>query len=678
MITGRMLKVINYLNNVKNTTYKNLASDLQIKERLIRYDIEKINDYLNSKGLPTIQKESKGRLVYPDVLTLNDFELTEEFIYNQEERIALILLLLLLDSKRMKLNQLSRELQISRSTIKNDLDLLELQLEKKHINIEYHQEFYLEGMERNIFNLTSDEFQKYVDIIVGNKKILNAFEEKVIEIIKDSFHNASLEKVVNWIDELLDSMHCLLTDQLYRWYVANVLILVNYIINERPHPLEQTEIDAVEFTIFEEPIKELETIINKKISLKQSRVLVKLMSYTNKYGLYGQSIDLVEIEKITKQLISLMSEKTDLPFEKDEILFQGLINHMTALISRVNQEIVLKDNVTSILSNNDIKIFEIVLAVTKEIGVLNKINNDTEITYLAIHFIASIKRIKENQYKRILLVCGFGYGTSTMLKETLVNEFQITIVDIIPTYKISSYQNWNEIDYVITTTPIELLNDIKVICVNPILSNQDFNRLRNMGILRKNFLTQYQSINRNLDFLTDDQRLKVLEVIQKEIGNFQEPEKNKIEKLTDLLKYEDILVINEKLDWSKSVYRSSKSLIEKGYINEDYIDEIFENIKNLGFYSVTDEGFALLHGKGNDAIKSTCMSLLINQQPIKFNDKTINLVFVLASKDKKEHIPAIITWVRMITNTDVISQLSKCQSNDEAYDIIKECESKVV
>ena len=278
MINGRMLRIIHYLYNEKDTTFKDVSKVLDIKERLIRYDIEKINDFLEIQKLPVIQKLPKGRLLFPDTLSLNDFEQGDEFIYTQDNRISLILLLLLLDPQQVKLNKLSSELQVSRSTLKKDLDLLETQLLKKHINIQYNQYFKLIGNEINITNLTIEEFEKYVDLVAGNKVLINAFEEKILEIINKSFNFISLRDVVKWIDELLDSMQCLLTDQLYKWYVANVLILLFYIINNKTHPLEKTNINPVELTIFDASINELENIIQKKLTqgkiLKQKHIVI--------------------------------------------------------------------------------------------------------------------------------------------------------------------------------------------------------------------------------------------------------------------------------------------------------------------------------------------------------------------------------------------------------------------
>lgn len=679
MINGRMLKIIYYLYDKKNTTYKDVSKDLDIKERLIRYDIEKINDFLKMKELPSIQKLPKGQLSFPEELSLDDFEQESGFIYTQEDRISLVLLLLLLEPEQVKLNKLADELQVSRSTLKNDLDLLESRLEKQHVYIQYYQNFKLSGNELHIIDLAIEEFKKYIDLIINSGESINVFEEKVLDVINDAFNSIDLKSVIMWVDELLDSVQCLLTDQLYQWYVANVLILICHIINNRKYPHEGTNINSVELTIFDAPIRELENIIRKPITLENQKNLVKLLNYTNKYGKYEQSTNVIQVETITKQFISLMSERIDLPFEEDRILLEGLMNHMSALITRIKHGIKLNDNITSILSNSDIKVFEIVLSVTKEIELLNQINNDTEITYLAIHFIASMKRIKDNEYKRILLVCGFGYGTSTMLKETLVSGFQVTIVDIIPTYRINSYQNWDNIDYVVSTSPVKLPVDVEMICVNPILTQQDFTRLRNMGIPRKSTLSHYYSINQHLDFLTDDQRLRVLEVIQKELGTqLVKKTTKKINKLTDLLTFNNVVVVDQEMTWQESVYKSTDILLKQAFIDESYVKEIFDGLEDLGFYSVTDESFALLHGESDDTIQQSCMSLLINRKPIRFKDKSIKLVFVLASKDKKEHIPAVITWVRMITNTDVIEQLTQCSDTTTAYQILLECERKVI
>ena len=42
-----------------------------------------------------------------------------------------------------------------------------------------------------------------------------------------------------------------------------------------------------------------------------------------------------------------------------------------------------------------------------------------------------------------------------------------------------------------------------------------------------------------------------------------------------------------------------------------------------GFYSVTDQVFALLHGSENAGIEVSCMSLLISEEPVRFGEKEV-------------------------------------------------------
>ena len=92
---------------------------------------------------------------------------------------------------------------------------------------------------------------------------------------------------------------------------------------------------------------------------------------------------------------------------------------------------------------------------------------------------------------------------------------------------------------------------------------------------------------------------------------------------------------------------------------------------------MTDEVFALLHGSENAGISVSCMSLLISEEPVRFGEKKVNLIFCLASRDKKEHIPVVTRLMRMISMTDFIERLKKCKTPDEAMSVIYECEKEI-
>ena len=79
-----------------------------------------------------------------------------------------------------------------------------------------------------------------------------------------------------------------------------------------------------------------------------------------------------------------------------------------------------------------------------------------ELIYITIHFIASIQRLRANDYKNILLICGLGFGATALLKDTLRNEYQVQVIDSIPAYDLEHYQKWEQIDIVISTSKLIL------------------------------------------------------------------------------------------------------------------------------------------------------------------------------------------------------------------------------
>ncbi|WP_051993172.1 HTH domain-containing protein [Clostridium sartagoforme] len=142
MLSGRILKLIEYLQINNMTTYKEISAELDIKERHIRYDIDRINDLLELNKMPLIEKQSKGIIIFPRDIDISTLTKENDFIYSQEERVSLILLILLTDNRSLKINKLSFDFQVSRSTIKNDMSFLEDKLSDKKIKISYTDHFF--------------------------------------------------------------------------------------------------------------------------------------------------------------------------------------------------------------------------------------------------------------------------------------------------------------------------------------------------------------------------------------------------------------------------------------------------------------------------------------------------------------------------------------------------------
>jgi transcriptional antiterminator/mannitol/fructose-specific phosphotransferase system IIA component (Ntr-type) len=671
-----MLKVIDYLQDKNKTTYKEIANDLDIKERYIRYDIDRINDLLKVKNMPAIEKLSKGCIIFPKYIDSSILTKDSDFIYSQEERASLILLILLTDKRRLKMNKLSLDFQVSRSTIKNDINFIASNLSKYNIKINYTDHFFLDGPSNKQTSLLSNELKKYIYLFKDENIVLNAFESYAASIIERAFVGVILKDVIKWIDNLLENMKCILTDDSYKWYVANIFGVILSVLEGKENPLEST-IDSQYSNRYDYFIKNLEKIINMKIDYKKQKVLIRLLNYINKDTSLDGDFDLVYIETIVSKLIEAMWKEMQIDFTKDNILIDGLLSHIVLLIKRIRNNINISDEVFSVIPQKYMNVVDILSKVIKEIDELKDIKNYDEIAYLAIHFIASRKRLIKVEERKILLVCGHGYGSTNMLKEALINKYQVNIIDTLPVYKLDSYSRWKEIDYIISTTKLNNLNNKKCIVVSPLLSDKDFMNIEQAGIERKNMIPNYYAINEKLDFLHHKDRIRVLEVIKKELGYQDIITPSKRNGFIDLLSDNCIKIINEEMTWKEVVKEGTRLLEEQNFIDSGYDKDIITTMENIGFYSIANNCFALLHGKGGEGINCTSFSLIISKKSIKFGRKKSKIIFCLASKDKKEHIPAVVALMRMIKSTNLIKKLEKADSVSEIKEILYESELEV-
>lgn len=678
MFNGRMLSIIRQIKLYGTTTYKEIAKDLEVSERSVRYDIDRINDTLSLEQLPVIEKHSKGVLCFPEGLNLKELEEESEVVYTGRERMSVLLLILLLRNDQLKLGALGERFRVSRSTVKNDMAALDESLKKSGLCIKYTDHFYLSGPRSKRISLLNQEFKKYINYLINPFTNYNSYEFYCIHIIHLAFEGISIPNVVLAVDKLLDDLGCTLTNTSYAWYMSNIMVVIWFIIHEKEYPLDVSVVPDFDRAKFEEFSVKLTEILGRQVSESYIRIMAKLFDFTNKFAGLHEDVDPVYAESLTFSLISVMSQKLGLPFDKDKTLVEGLLNHMIPLIHRINGHVEIQDNMISLLGEEELKLFGLMKNVCQEIETLRDITNEDEMVYLTVCFMASIKRMKSTPYKRVLLVCGHGYGTTTMLKEALLSEYQIHIMDTIPLYKISSYPDWVGIDYVFST--IHLNNELPKPCivVNPILQPEDRAAIERLGIPRKTILSSYYTIEQKLGFLDDDNRRRVMEVIEKELGYQTVRMTHNSHSFSSLLKFDCISLTDQPFTWRQAAEESGRLLVNRGFVEEDYITSMIRFVEENEFYSVSDGSFALLHGKGTDGIHESGLSLLINRKPVAFGDKKVRIIFCLASKDSKEHIPAVVTLMRMVKTTPLIRSLEECRTEEEIYQTILNYEFEVL
>lgn len=672
MVKGRMLTVIKYLEKHRETEFRQIAEGINATTRMIRYDIDKINDELSLQKLPLIEKLPKGKIKVPDNLDLSIFLEDNEFIFLPKERIEILRLIILFDIENLNIRKLCEILQVSRRSIQNDIEEVQKELAKDKIYLEYNKKYLLreESAEKS-YEIRSQEIRKHIKILYKTH-LTTTYEAYIKNRIYKIFLSVDLDELFLWIDGLLKKTGWIFSDQSFKWYVANICTFTWYMIKEKDLP----EKEWGKTGEIGDSLKDYEKCIGKILDQKQSEILAGFEKYTNKYVHLEVTDNLMNIDDLAEMLINQMKETLKVDFDQDGILLKGLLNHLGPMIDRIRGNVQLHDDVSQFIPEKYQYVYSALKEILKTDILLTHLTENEEI-YLAIYFIGSVRRMQKNSYMNVLLICGYGYGTTAVVKDALLNSYQVFVKKSISAYQVKSFKEWADVDVVISTVDVELPVDKPFARVNVIFNQDDYIKLDLLGLQKKNVLTNYFAIERRLDFLNEEDKHKVMAVIKEELGYKEVRIPAKFQTLSDLLGINDIQCVKKIDDWRDAVKKATDILKFHGNDSERYYKNVIEGMEVRGFYSVTDQVFALLHGSENAGISVSCMSLLISEEPVRFGEKEVNLIFCLASRDKKEHIPVVTRLMRMISMTDFIKRLKKCKTPSEAMAVIRDCEKEI-
>ncbi|PZG40648.1 PTS fructose transporter subunit IIA [Listeria ivanovii] len=675
MLSGRMVLIIKYLEGKSESNIRDISRKLEISERKIRYDIDNINDALTLNQLQPITKEGKGRLVLSADLAKLVLEENEAYIYTPQERINILQYLLFFYIKKVNLEHLSKWMKVSRTTIKKDLLLVEESLQKANLQLVYKQGYHLNGNESAVLNERVRILRDYIDLIPNEDTETNFYKKCMLNEMKTSLINIDLNGVNEWSKQLLKQMGWILNDESYYWYLANILVFCWYIKNDVVNPLNDTKLVLPIFN--SQLVQGMEAILDSKLTQEQLNILVGFVFFTNKYASLNEEMDLITTETLVNSLINKMSGELNLPFLEDAILYKGLLNHVAPLIERIRGNVQIYEDTFDVIPAEFLYVFRATSTAIKTIPLLESVENENEISLLSIHFLASIQRNQREEKQNALIVCGLGYGAIAMMKDALNSEYQIGFIATIPEYMLKDFTSWEAVDLVITTAKMTTPLPKPTIKVSPVLKECDFVALEKQGLKKKNILTSYFAINKRLSFLESSVKQQVISVIKEELGYGHVSIPNRKLGLSDLIGTDAIQIVSKMDSWREAIQQATSLLADNHFVQPAYADNMIEIQEELGFYSVKDKEFALFHGNDSSLVQMNSMALLVSKNPIIFGNKQASVIFILASKDKKEQIPAIITLTKMTYQTDFISKLEQATNPIEANQIIKKYEEEV-
>lgn len=614
------------LNEKLNLEY--VLSEFKISLRMLQYNLNNINFWLVHNNLDKIVIK-QGYINY-NIKDIEKFLEINLSSLTKEDKVNIIKLYLLFNENGLNITKLSKKINLSRNTIKTYMN--ELNEELKYVHI---KGYFLEK--------TNIEKSKILSKLLGDAKF--SF------YINDTIDEELLLDIKEFIAELSNSIELNLSESTYLQVISYMYCIIKY----------------------EEKDENLNNIINTD----ETKLIEKLINkYFYNTSVSNQIIDLFIGLSITLNIdswinesfwvgkvIKTVSNKIKIDLTVDRILYDFLLSHIKVAMYRMKNNILLDNTIYRDLILKNDEIIDLVTEAIKDMEEEFQIKfSKDEISLLAFHFKASIERLNVSSKKRVILVCGMGYGTSKLLEYKLKEIFDIDIVAVLPVHLLdTNIINFENVDYILTTTDL----DIDAIKINPKLKAEDYQKLESLGIKRNKNKIEVNSFLEDIDGL-DKKEIKKL--LLNKYNNIFYAKIKKSNGLIDLLTEDRVIFKKEVKDWKEAINILGENLEKLNATNGEYKKQIIKNIENLGPYIVIENEIAIPHAGISDGVFRTDFSFLILEKPVKFgNEKEANFFFIFSSTNKEEHIEILNDFYNIILNKDFINKIPKINN----YNILK-------
>lgn len=144
--------------------------------------------------------------------------------------------------------------------------------------------------------------------------------------------------------------------------------------------------------------------------------------------------------------------------------------------------------------------------------------------------------------------------------------------------------------------------------------------------------------------------------------------------ILDMLKKENVQILDHVDDWKEAITVSLQSLVEQGYVTEEYGKSIIDITNEMGPYYVLTENVALIHGRPESGVLKKQLAITVLRNPIKFSEDgyPVRLLVALAATDSESHMAVIQTLAELFMSEEAINDLINAESAEAVYEYLVE------
>lgn len=684
-----------------NSPSPKITSQIQkltmVSNRTVRYDLDNIDEFLLDNNMEKLSRKPRvGIFFVGDEVDRNKVRSLLKnvgkynYIYSPDERMVMIILEFVESMDYITVDYLAGNLQVSQSTINNDLKRVRDVLKKYELKIVFLQRhgLKLEGREKSIRKLLVDFWLEYIYNFSDVKSKAyshgkdDKFElKKLIDKLKYDIDIPFIENIVNIMEKKVDVNY---SDVSYANIVVHIAVSLLRIKQNQYIALDIVDITKIKKTKEFIIVKGFSEILEDYYSIK---IIEDEIIYITTCLLGGNLSsndenfkgNWVHVQILVKEVIKQVNSKIIMDISQDWKLFNGLLEHMKPMINRLKYGVKLENPIIHNIKEDYGDLFKIVKESVYPIEeFLDKKLNDDEIGYLTIHFGAAVERERFSGVSkpRVLIVCNTGLGTSELLSVQIQSIFEVYIVDAISKRQLKNILKSEEVDIIISTVPIENSLNIRVINVKPILTKEDIITLNSIFLKSKgkkieidgliNVIEKSCSINNRQQLEKDLYNIFNTNLITNRNGDDKPV-------LRDIITDKTIKLNVEAKDWEEAVRIGGNLLVDVKAAEERYVEAMINSVKEIGPYIVIAEGIAMPHARPEKGALDVGMSIVTLKDPIEFGNEDndpVKLVIAFCAVDSDSHLKALSQLMVLLEDEDTIDTILNSNDVNQVIEII--------
>lgn len=502
----RWLQLILLMPEDNFITNKQLAETLGVSNRTVYNDITQLNQAMKDNGAQLISKPRYGvKLVVTDEGKYREFLRSLEVDSatagdNTETRVNKIIKKMIQADAPVKIDDLSDEMFVSRSTLKNDLKKVRSFLEVYDLKVDYrsYAGMQIYGSEKNLRRCLAKIEQ---NMIANDGSFLSQEMDDISELIMTTFkrHNYRMSSYS------------------FRNFVTHLYVSINRIQQGKGISFvyhEQSNSDAHVKSLAEDIVATLGKAYGITFSRSEFQYVLLHLECKKIVSDHNETIVSPDEYAVAASMLQEVQKVFHYDFQYDFELIMHLSMHIVPLRLRLLYDMQFDNPMISEIFEGAPLAYEMANVAC---GVLKrmyekKVSPD-EVAYIALHFNVAIERYKKKHKKNVLLVCGTGKGSAMLLSYRIQEEYgkYLNVVGTHDSINLSDV-DFSNVDYILTTVHIREYVPVPVIEINKLFfmgeANSDIWKYFQDG--RRETLMRYFSKELFFSHLTETTKTDVL------------------------------------------------------------------------------------------------------------------------------------------------------------------------